>query len=110
MSTFHNERTVTTRKPHRCEWCGREIPAGFLAVYSAGKFNGDFYTRYAHPACEQLAEELDMFDPDWGLDADGWRQGVLDAYDNIGLPDDYPRATEFEEKLATVMSKYVFNK
>lgn len=111
MSNFHNERQVTTRKPHRCEWCGKIIEAGETATYSSGKNDGYFYDRYAHPACERLIYALEMYDPayDDGIDPDGWRQNVREAY--LGdIKNKLVPEPSFDEMLRVVQQKYVFDK
>jgi hypothetical protein len=48
---------VTTRKPHRCEFCSAAIPVGDRAHYWAGVYDGEFQSNYGHREC-QLAWEL----------------------------------------------------
>jgi hypothetical protein len=85
MSYFHEERKVKTRKQHRCNWCGRQIPAGAQALAVAGKYE-DFYYYHAHPGCEELIDILDM-DTSEGISDDGWQEEVRQAYLEQGLPD-----------------------
>ncbi len=108
MSTFHNERRVKTRKPHRCEWCGKPIEVGETATYSCGKFDGYFYDRYAHPGCEKLIYRLGMIECDYeGIDPDGWRQSVRDTYEGLAEEKITP---PFDEMLRVVLQEYVWDK
>lgn len=53
--TFHSTTLVrSSRKPHRCEYCGCQIPAGSPVVRVAGKHDGDFYTASGHEDCKRL--------------------------------------------------------
>ena len=49
---FINKSIVKTRKPHRCDGCGKPIPVGDLAVNLAGKFDGEMFSDYACGSCE----------------------------------------------------------
>jgi hypothetical protein len=48
-----------TRKPHRCVFCGRLIPAETSNIYNwNGVFNGDFQNSYACNWCEDHQNRL----------------------------------------------------
>jgi len=66
------ERHVTTRKPHRCEWCNETIETGSEAFYRAYKIDDDFLCGWQHPECEQAMRRTEE---------------VLDEW----LPGDFPR-------------------
>lgn len=109
MSDFHNERYVRVSKPHVCEWCGKRIPAGSMAGYISGKFNGDFYTRYVHFPCELLAHQLNMFDPYYGLDRDGWNEAIRCEYENIVRESEgaLKLGAQFDDQLKEVIRKHI---
>jgi hypothetical protein len=61
-----------TRKPHRCEFCGRIIPAGTLNILNwAGLYDGDFQNSYACHWCEEHQSQL----------VDDWDNEILDFWD-----------------------------
>lgn len=45
MSDFNEQRIVTARKVHNCEFCKKQIQPGERYSYESGAFEGDFYTR-----------------------------------------------------------------
>ena len=48
-----------TRKPHRCDICGRRIPKGFSAHFYTGINNEDeFFNCYLCNTCETLTDEF----------------------------------------------------
>ena len=53
-------KEVTCRKPHRCDWCGVEIPAGERARYRAGVFDAAFYSGHEHPECHAALLRSDL--------------------------------------------------
>jgi len=54
MTDFLTDKTVKTRKPHRCWGCGRTFPAGTeLTLIEAVDF-GDWYSSYWCPVCERV--------------------------------------------------------
>lgn len=59
-----------TRKPHSCGWCDRIIIAGSAAHYSAGVFEGDFYSQHLHPECAAARDSMSYRDLE-----DGWSPG-----------------------------------
>ena len=53
MSTFGCvQKTVTTRKTHDCDICGRTIPKGFNAAHTSGMWEGDWQNWYACEFCK----------------------------------------------------------
>jgi len=57
MADFHSvHTTVRTRKPHRCEECGKRIELGSAAEYRRGVWEGDFYSYHLHPECSAAAQ------------------------------------------------------
>jgi len=57
---FCNRRIVKkTRKPHRCAYCKREIPAGAKKILNwAGLFECDFQNSYACHWCQSHMNDL----------------------------------------------------
>ncbi len=56
---MYETKTVTTRKPHTCEYCGKPISPrtpGVLAEF--GLFEGGFFRRYACPECAPMVNEF----------------------------------------------------
>jgi hypothetical protein len=54
MNDFCSIRTVkSSRKPHYCEQCGKQIPVGSSYVYGAGVFDGDFGVVHEHSDCRE---------------------------------------------------------
>lgn len=54
MSFFRERRVKATRKPHRCEHCGKGIAIGSPAIYCAGLTeDGDLMTFYGHVECRE---------------------------------------------------------
>ena len=61
-----------TRKSHKCEFCGRTIPAGSPNIYNwAGLYEGDFQNSYACNWCEDHKSRL----------VDTWDNEILDFWD-----------------------------
>lgn len=72
MSDFYSIRTVkTSRKPHYCEQCGKQIPIGSSYVYGAGVFDGDFSAVHEHEDCRAAWQYLhgNLLESDF---YDGW--------------------------------------
>ena len=42
MSDFNEQRIVTARKVHNCEFCKKQIQPGERYSYESGAFEGDF--------------------------------------------------------------------
>lgn len=57
---FFRTNTVTARKPHTCEQCGREIGGGEQHHYSAGKSEGSFMSYREHEDCRTAWHELNF--------------------------------------------------
>ena len=64
---------VTTRKIHKCEWCGETINVGERAQYRAYIFDGNFTSVWQHPECYTA-----MSESDWLLLAEGWERGEFE--------------------------------
>jgi len=58
MSDFMDIKEVTTRKDHRCMWCGEPIPKGARASRTFGKWQGEVQYRHMHPECEAAYDKL----------------------------------------------------
>lgn len=59
MSDFWNTKDVVTKKPHRCEGCLKEFPAGSKLEYNAGKWNGEMNSYYLCSPCRSFIDEND---------------------------------------------------
>lgn len=58
MLEFWNEMCVKkSKKSHKCQLCGGEIPAGSEYVRQNGKFDGEFFSRCLHPWCRSAIEK-----------------------------------------------------
>lgn len=58
MLEFWNEMCVKkSKKSHKCQLCGGEIPAGSEYVRQNGKFDGEFFDRCLHPWCCSAIEK-----------------------------------------------------
>ena len=71
MSDFFNQKYVTAKKIHKCEFCGKEIQPGERYSYENGVFEGDFFTRKLCPECNSMLNrfceenEYGEFSWDW---------------------------------------------
>jgi len=78
MSEFMNSKTVTTRKPFRCEGCYEKYPAGTRAESVSGRFEGDFLSYKLCMVCSAyLYKHKDDF-------IDGYEPGSLKKEDPEG--------------------------
>lgn len=50
MLEFYSSYIRTARKPHKCEYCQKDIMIGEKYSYESGKFEGDFFTRTLYEA------------------------------------------------------------
>ena len=64
-------KTVKARKDHPCFWCGEKINAGAECNYSAGIFEGDFYSGWMHLECENALGKSDRD----GYEEQGYKRG-----------------------------------
>ena len=51
-----DDRFVTTRRPHRCAYCGCEIPSGSRTRVESGRRRGEMYRRYVCDGCDPWLE------------------------------------------------------
>lgn len=53
MTTYHelSDKTVTTRKPHECGWCGERIEKGDLAQARYYIWENGPASDWMHPEC-----------------------------------------------------------
>ncbi len=73
------DKSVKTRKPHRCWGCRGEIIAGSVAQYQVTVDSGEFLTAYYCAVCIEYMSRL-IFDGDDGIcegelkenDPEGW--------------------------------------
>lgn len=67
---FRSERIVVGRKPHRCDYCRCDIPAGAQSVRIAGYYE-EFYVVRGHVDCMAAWEQVyDWLAGDEGIDVD----------------------------------------
>jgi len=65
-----SDKWITTRKPHRCEWCDEQIEAGTKARRRVYVLNGDLADGRMHPECYAASLTLEWFELE-----DGWTPG-----------------------------------
>ena len=56
MLELYNSYIRTARKPHKCEYCEKEIIAGEKYSSESGKFEGDFFTRELCIPCRKMLD------------------------------------------------------
>jgi hypothetical protein len=66
MSFHHEKHIKKTRKAKRCKWCYEMINVGDSSVYTAGVFEGDFYTARYHPECASAITRYYTVNKWWG--------------------------------------------
>lgn len=74
---FYNSKEVKTRKEHNCFLCNLKINIGTKVFYEAGKYEGDFFSRYSHLECSKEWNKQNK-EADDG-DAWGWFESVEDG-------------------------------
>jgi hypothetical protein len=62
MLKFCDTKDVITRKPHRCGFCNRVIPAKSKVQYSKGLFDDYFFRSYLDDFCKEI---IDIFREDY---------------------------------------------
>ena len=68
MELYNSKDIKKTRKSHSCFLCRLDIPTGIECFYEAGKYDGEFFSRYSHHECAKhwLAINRDsMYGDDW---------------------------------------------
>lgn len=70
------------RKEHICNYCGQIIHKGEVYCRQLNKMDGDLYTWKNHLKCQDIAEELNMFDGpcDEGLTGESFQEYIRDEY------------------------------
>lgn len=69
----------TARKQHTCMYCGCTIQKGEKYRRDTCTFEGQLYDWVAHKECQDVAQELDMFDfCDEGLTGENFRDQLWD--------------------------------
>lgn len=61
------DKTVTTRKPHRCWGCAREFPAGTKLTLIESVDGGEWYRGYWCPVCEAVWDNGRYYRDDEGV-------------------------------------------
>jgi hypothetical protein len=69
------DKTVTTRHDHSCEWCGENIEAGSKAQYRAYVFEGVFCSGHQHLECYEAMTGADWRDLEDGFVAGDFKRG-----------------------------------
>ena len=93
MTDFQSRSTVTARKDHRCEHCGKPISLGEPHFKSSGVFEGEFFSLREHTDCSEAWEAmrdlagLSYDEPsdflryhEWDEDSRGW---LIEAYPTV---------------------------
>jgi hypothetical protein len=81
MCLTFDERTVVTRKRHRCGWCPDWIEVGERVLYHVGITDDGFDTWYMHPECHAALMERSA-DEGGGcvyFDLQGQQRGLVEA-------------------------------
>lgn len=52
-----SQKTVNTRKQHKCIWCGETIEIGEQCVVDNLVFEGEFQSNRYHPECNDAASD-----------------------------------------------------
>jgi hypothetical protein len=73
---FHSSRWVRIRKPHLCHGCGNKHFPGRRMEYSAGIFEGDFYTYYLCEPCKAFCATLP-----WDTFSEGFEPNILPEHE-----------------------------
>ena len=60
MGDFGNQKTIVTRKDHRCAWCGEIIPKGSTVPFCEGRFEDNFFRWRMHPECNDALNREDL--------------------------------------------------
>jgi hypothetical protein len=77
-SEFQSERFVTsTRRFHRCNWCGQQIEPRNKAFYFAGKWD-DFADGYMHMECYHAYKHIDWREMQDGYEPESYGRGRRD--------------------------------
>ena len=67
MSHTFDQRTVTTRKPHKCWGCTAEFPSGSRMVYVVSVDAGVWYRTYWCETCDDVVSSYSYNDRDAGF-------------------------------------------
>lgn len=88
---FCSTRIVKGRKTHCCDQCGKAIQPGEEHSYSAGKYDGDFFTVHEHVDCRNLWLKLwDIRGSSYGDTQDVLRNDDELSEDWIWIKEEYP--------------------
>ncbi len=67
---LHEKEIKKSRKPHRCSWCGQEIPVGSTYREFANVYEGEFQCNVFHQecwdACGRNVDESDEGEYEYG--------------------------------------------
>lgn len=88
---FHTSSPIkSVRKAHQCEQCGRNILVGEPAVKGCGKFDGNFYSTYQHPECQEAGLAYAELTGCYGEHAAWFQHDDLEREDKLWLLDNHP--------------------
>ena len=71
MMELYNKTTPKGRKDYKCFLCGEEIPKGEKHVRETGKYEGYFFDRRSHSACNRAVGSF--------LEAERWQDGFAEC-------------------------------
>lgn len=75
---FHKSTHIkSTRKYHRCCWCGQLIDKGSIAIKHAVRYEGDFWSGRMHVECDMARAEVSRRYGEWYAD-ESWARGRTD--------------------------------
>ena len=86
-----NDRDVKkARRQHQCFCCLHQIPVGSPAHAQSNVYDGEAYTVYAHPACQDIMHEIahQYYDRDDGIPK-GCVREYLRKVGFEGTPEEY---------------------
>jgi len=62
MSICFQDKTVKTRKPHRCFGCAKTYPAGSFLRYSSGVGEDGIWSTYFCSVCREIWDQIHTLD------------------------------------------------
>lgn len=106
MERISEQKTVTARKQHSCDYCGIAIEKGVKYQSAFYKHDGIAYGWKNHTHCQAIADKLKMFDGDRdeGLTGESFKDYITERYFDLN-PESVERV-RFNEMLAWVLRYY----
>ena len=88
MSEQLDRKIRQARKPHSCDYCGRQIDKGEQYEWSKNIWEGRIFEWHNHLACGRVASAIwDYCDPDDGMDEDQFQDACGDVCRRFICPD-----------------------